>query len=83
MCTCKQHLMSREHIMLGIPPYCPELQPITLFKAAGTNHVVLQYETNQKMKTVVTLLYKGCYGIRDMHPIGYLFRKSPVNYQNL
>ena len=65
--------------MLGTTTYYPELQPIALGEAASANHVILQYKTTQKIKTVVTLLRKGCYRNGDMHPIGHLLRKSPVN----
>ena len=48
-CKVEQILLDRGHKILWTPPYCPELQPIELFWAAGKNHVAAKFETNQTM----------------------------------
>ena len=40
----EKYLKSRGHQVIWTPPYCPELQPIELFWAAGKNYVVMQYD---------------------------------------
>jgi len=37
-CKVEQFMKGRGHSILWTPPYCPELQPIELFWAAGKNH---------------------------------------------
>ena len=60
-CKVEQILLDRGHKILWTPPYCPELQPIELFWAAGKNHVAAKFETNQTMRNVVKYLREGWY----------------------
>jgi len=82
-CQVEAFLRERHHDILWTPPYCPELQPIELFWAAGKNHVRLKYNSNFKMKDVVKYLREGWYGngneFLDPHP----FRKRPVDCRRL
>ena len=43
-------------------PYCPDLQPIELFWAAGKNHVANHFADGIKMKDTVRRLRDGWYG---------------------
>ena len=60
------------HEIVWTPPYCPKLQPIELFWAAGKNHVALQHKYDMKMLDVVQALRVGWYGngceFADNHP---------------
>ena len=47
------------HKILWTPPYCPELQPIELFWAAGKNHVAKMFNSKITMKKVVQHLREG------------------------
>jgi transposase len=44
---CKFEALLKEHEfeVLWTPPYCPDLQPIELFWAAGKNHVRLMFKS--------------------------------------
>ena len=48
--------------ILWTPPYCPKLQPIEMFWAAGKNHVANLYNTDTTMKHVIRRLQDGWYG---------------------
>ena len=69
--------------MLWTPPYCPELQPIELFWAAGKNHVALQYKTDTSMRDVVKYLSEGWYGNAHMYQVGHPLHKCPVDCRKL
>ena len=65
--------------MLWTPPYCPELQPIELFWAAGKNNVALKYKNDFKMKDIVKYLREGWYGNGEAFILGHPYRKRPVD----
>ena len=78
-CKVKRYLEERGHCVLWTPPYCPELQPIELFWAAGKNHVALQYKTDTSMRDVVKHLREGWYGNAHMYQVGRPLHKCPVD----
>ena len=55
-CKVEKFLWDRGYHVLWNPPYCPELQPIDLFWAAGKNHVAMNYVHDQTMQNVVKYL---------------------------
>jgi len=54
-CMVKMYLKEGGHRILWTPPYCPELQPIELFWAAGKNHAALYFWEGQRMKQTIEL----------------------------
>jgi hypothetical protein len=61
-CKVERLLKDCGHEVLWTPPYCPDLQPIELFWAAGKNHALWLYQTGRTMKTTVAQLREGWYG---------------------
>jgi hypothetical protein len=61
---CKVERLLREsgHEILWTPPYCPDLQPIELFLAAGKRRVADEFENGRKMRETVADLRDGWYG---------------------
>ena len=59
--------------------FCPQLQPIELFWAAGKNHVALNHHLNTTMKEIVTHLRHGWYGKGELYPVGHPHQKRPVD----
>jgi ribosomal protein S19E (S16A) len=53
-CQVERVLCDRGHRVLWTPPYCPELQPIGLFWAAGKNHVAMCYVSGRTVKETVS-----------------------------
>ena len=49
-CKVERYLHDRGHEVLWTPPYCPGLQPIELFWAAGKNHAAWMYFEGAKMR---------------------------------
>jgi hypothetical protein len=78
-CQVKKRLKEGGHRVLWTPPYCPELQPIELFWAAGKNHAALMYFSKRTMKETVSHVREGWYGNGDTYPVGDLYRKAPVD----
>jgi hypothetical protein len=64
-CQLERYLTDRRHKVLWTPPYCPDLQPIELFWAAGKNHVANHFIDGIKMKQTVSRLRDGWYGNSD------------------
>ena len=50
------------HVILWTPPYCPDLQPIEIFWAAGKNRVAEHYFEGRSMRLTVEHLREGWYG---------------------
>ena len=77
-CQVEAYLTSRGHNVLWTPPYCPELQPIELFWAAGKNNVARLFFTGQKMHDVIQNLQDGWYGTGDQYDISskYYHKKT-------
>jgi transposase/ribosomal protein L30E len=61
-CLVERLLRESGHDVLWTPPYCPDLQPIELFWAAGKGRVSDQFENGRKMKETVADLRDGWYG---------------------
>jgi hypothetical protein len=78
-CQVEKRLKQGGHKVLWTPPYCPELQPIELFWAAGKNHAALMYFSKRTMKETVSHVREGWYGNGDTYPEGDLYRKAPVD----
>ena len=64
-CQVELYLNARGHEVVWTPPYCPDLQPIELFWAAGKNHVALNSKFGITIKEVIGLLREGWYGKTD------------------
>ena len=62
LCQFETKMKEEGFRILWTPPYCPKLQPIKLFWAAGKNHVADHFDTNTTMKDVVRRLQDGWYG---------------------
>ena len=82
-CKIERYLEERGHTVLWTPPYCPELQPIELFWAAGKNHVALQYTTDTTMRDIVKNLREGWYGDGSVYPVDHPLHKRPVDCRKL
>ena len=82
-CTVEKLPKEEGRSILRTPPYCPELQPIELFWAAGKNHVALQHDSSTKMKDVVHNLREGWYGNGEKYHVGRPLHKNPVNCRKL
>jgi hypothetical protein len=61
-CKVEKALKDRGHLVLWTPPYCPDLQPIELFWAAGKNHAGFHHENDRKMKECIKHLREGWWG---------------------
>jgi hypothetical protein len=62
ICKVEKYLRDRGHEVLWTPPYCPDLQPIELFWAAGKNHAAWMHFEGCKMRDAVSHLRAGWYG---------------------
>jgi transposase len=83
---CKFEALLKENgfEVLWTPPYCPDLQPIELFWAAGKNHVGLLFEGKRTMKETVRQLREGCYGsFEAIQEDGEKRKKTAVNCNKL
>jgi transposase len=78
-CKVEKFLHDKGFKVIWTPPYCPDLQPIELFWAAGKNHSALYYFLGRTMKETVSHLREGWYGNEWDLPIGHSHRKYPVN----
>jgi len=67
-CKIEAFMKERGHRFLWTPPYCPELQPIELFWAAGKNHAADMNVGKRKMKQCIADLREGWYGNRHLFP---------------
>ena len=61
-CKVERLLRQSGHEVLWTPPYCPDLQPIELFWAAGKRRVADEFENGRKMRETVADLRDGWYG---------------------
>ena len=78
-CKVERMIKDRGHQVLFTPPYCPELQPIELFWAAGKNHVALKHKHETTMRDVVESLREGWYGNGDEYEDTHPLFKRPVD----
>jgi hypothetical protein len=78
-CQVEKTLHEHGHKILWTPPYCPQVQPIEMFWAAGKNHAALKFFSKRTMKETVSHLREGWYGNGDTYPVGDLYRKAPVD----
>ena len=62
LCSFEKRMHEEGYAILWAPPYCPKLQPIEMFWAAGKNHVANLYGSNTTMKDVIRRLQDGWYG---------------------
>jgi transposase len=82
-CKVEKFLHDKGFKVIWTPPYCPDLQPIKLFWAAGKNHAALYSFLGRTMKETVSHLREGWYGNEWDLPIGHSRRKYPVNCYKL
>jgi hypothetical protein len=81
-CKVEKLLNERGYEILWTPPYCPDLQPIELFWAAGKNYAASLYYHGRKMQVTVDQLREGWYGMFGITPEGEE-RKKPVDCNKL
>jgi transposase len=82
-CKVEKALNDRGYKVLWLPPYCPDLNPIEMFWAAGKNHTALSYYSGRTMKETVRQLREGWYGNADTFPVGHALHKAPVSCNKL
>jgi len=82
-CKVEKTLNEHGHKVLWTPPYCPELQPIELFWAAGKNHAANMFFSKRTMKGTVNHLREGWHGNGETYPVDHLYRKAPVDCKKL
>jgi transposase len=82
-CKVEKFLHEHGHKVLWTPPYCPELQPIEMFWAAGKNHAALMFYDKRTMKEMVSHVREGWNGNGETYPVGDLYRKAPVDCEKL
>lgn len=86
-CKVENHLKENgDHKVLWTPPYCPDLQPIELFWAAGKNHARNFSSQDTTMKETINNVREGWYGnikqwdSGDVDTTDYRrYRKDPVD----
>jgi transposase len=61
-CKVERLLRDSGHEILWTPPYCPDLQPIELFWAAGKNWAAEGYFRGRTMRETIKQLREGWYG---------------------
>ena len=90
LCKVEQLLRDEGHVMLWTRPYCPDLQSIELYWAAGKNNVARKFENGRSMKAMIADLRDGWYGNayrfqnRTMiGPIDIDRLMEPVDYKGL
>ena len=67
-CKVEQLMAEKGHHTLWTPPYCPQLQPIELFWAAGKNYAAECHYGGRTMKDTVDHLRYGWYGNKHLFP---------------
>jgi transposase len=82
-CKFEALLKDHEFEVLWTPPYCPDLQPIELFWAAGKNHVAMLFSAKRTMKETVKQLREGWYGSFEVVQPGETRKKHPVSCNKL
>jgi transposase len=82
-CKVEKFLHDRGYKVIWTPHYCPNLQPIELFWAAGKDHAASYYFLGQTMKETVSHTREGWYGNKWDLPIGRIRRKYPVSCYKL
>lgn len=65
-CKVERILQEKGHHILWTPPYCPQLQPIELFWAAGKNFVSYCHYGGRTMRDTVDHLRWGWYGNKHL-----------------
>ena len=78
-CRVEGYLKECGHEILWTPPYCPDLQPIELFWAAGKNNVAKWYFKGRSLKQTVQDLRDGWYGTFNRFPMSNPRYKRPVD----
>ena len=88
-CKVTKLMNSLGHHILWTPPYCPHLQPIELFWAAGKNHAASMNFADTTMYDTVKYLRDGWYGnVREFsdvnnQPEPHVLRREKVDCKRL
>ena len=93
-CKVEKLMQESGHSILLTPPYCPQLQPIETFWAAGKNFVALCHYGGRTMKETINHLWYGWYVNKHLfnlpddtpstkYPPHILIGKTKVRYRNL
>ena len=76
-CKIEKFIEDDGGTVLWTPPYCPDLQPIELFWAAGKNNVALNYYHGRSCKETVKDLRDGWYGNLYRNAGGVMEPRTP------
>jgi hypothetical protein len=76
-CKVEKFIEDEGGTVLWTPPYCPDLQPIELFWAAGKNNVALNYYHGRSVKETVKDLRDGWYGNLYRNRSGVMEPRTP------
>lgn len=82
-CMIERLMKNKGYEILWTPPYCPDLQPIELFWAAGKNHVARMYHSKRTMKETVQQLRDAWYGTFERYDVQDYRRKDPCNSKGM
>jgi hypothetical protein len=77
-CKVERYLKDRGHRILWTPPYCPQLQPIELYWAAGKNYVANYHTNDRTMRDTIRQLRQGWYGNGDEFEEDHKSYHAPV-----
>ena len=79
----EKFLWDRRHHVLWTFSYCPELQPIELFWAAGKNHVAMNYVHDQTIQNVMKYLHEAWYSNAGTFDVNDVKNKCPIDCRTL
>ena len=82
-CIVENKFKDKGYEILWTPPYCPDLQPIELYWAAGKNWAAINYKEEQKMSETIQLLREGWYGTGNTYEPGDIRRKEEIDCSKL
>jgi len=82
-CKVEAYLQSHRYRILWTPPYCPEIQPIEKYWAAGKNNVATHHYNGRVMTDTVQHLRDGWYGTFDRYDEDSIYYKRPVDCRKL
>ena len=82
-CIVENKFNDEGYEILWTPPYCPDLQPIELYWAAGKNWAAINYEEDQKMSETIRLLCEGWYGTGKTYQAYDIRHKEEIDCSKL
>ena len=82
-CIVEIQFKEEGYIILSTPLYCPDLQPIELYWAAGKTWAAINYKEEQKMSETIQLLCEGWYGTGNTYEAGDIRHKEEIDCSKL